>query len=106
MKNLNGRMDAVVWRSFYGGLKILGIVITAGGSILLSFYRRPPMRHPHPPSPSGSSEGTFFINELEDRTRLILGPVLMFLSAMAWSTWLAFNQNFWSFIQPGHASPL
>ncbi|KAG6755530.1 hypothetical protein POTOM_041361 [Populus tomentosa] len=80
-------LEAVGWRSFYGGLKILGIVITVGGAMLLSFYRRPSTRHPNSPSP-GSNDGTFFVNKLEGRTRLILGPVLMFLSAIAWSTWL------------------
>ncbi|KAF9673068.1 hypothetical protein SADUNF_Sadunf11G0110400 [Salix dunnii] len=80
-------LETVGWKSFYGGLKILGIVITVGGSMLLSFYRKPSTGQPHSPSP-GSSEGTFFVNKLEGRTRSILGPVLMFLSAIAWSTWL------------------
>ncbi|KAJ6770704.1 WAT1-RELATED PROTEIN [Salix purpurea] len=80
-------LETVGWRSFYGGLKILGIVITVGGSMLLSFYRRPSTGQSHSPSP-GSSEGTFFVNKLEGRTRSILGPVLMLLSAICWSTWL------------------
>lgn len=87
LKIWNGRLETVGWRSFYGGLKILGIVITVGGSMLLSFYRRPSTGQPHSPSP-GSSEGTFFVNKLEGRTRSILGPVLMLLSAICWSTWL------------------
>ncbi|KAJ6417508.1 hypothetical protein OIU84_003268 [Salix udensis] len=57
-------LETVGWRSFYGGLKILGTVITVGGSMLLSFYRRPSTGQPHSPSP-GSSEGTFFVNKLE-----------------------------------------
>jgi drug/metabolite transporter (DMT)-like permease len=92
LKIWNGRLEAVGWRSFYGGLKILGIVITVGGAMLLSFYRRPSTRHPNSPSP-GSNNGTFFVNKLEGRTRLILGPVLMFLSAIAWSTWLVFQSK-------------
>lgn len=53
--------------------------------MLLSFYRGPPLKIPHAPSPVGSSTKTSHIG---GHKNLIVGPVLMFLCSVAWSLWL------------------
>lgn len=59
--------------------------ITVGGAMLLSFYRGPPLKNPHAPSPVGSSTETSHVG---GHKNLIVGPVLMFLCSVAWSLWL------------------
>ena len=78
-------METVSWSSFYGILKIVGMFITVGGAMLLSFYRGPPLKNPHAPSPVGSSTETSHVG---GHKNLIVGPVLMFLCSVAWSLWL------------------
>ncbi|KAF3952175.1 hypothetical protein CMV_022246 [Castanea mollissima] len=79
------RMETVGWSSFYGILKIVGMFITVGGAILLSFYWGPPLKIPHAPCPGGSSTETSHVG---GHKNLIVGPVLMFLCSVAWSLWL------------------
>ena len=83
----NGRMESVSWRSFYGILKIGGMFIAVGGAMLLSFYWAPPLKNHHSPSPVGSNTETSSYIGGHNKSR-ILGPVLMFLCAVAWSLWL------------------
>lgn len=78
-------METVGWSSFYGILKIVGMFITVGGAILLSFYWGPPLKIPHAPCPGGSSTETSHVG---GHKNLIVGPVLMFLCSVAWSLWL------------------
>ncbi|KAK7834702.1 wat1-related protein [Quercus suber] len=65
--------------------EIVGMFKTVGGAMLLSFYRGPPLKNPHAPSPVGNSTETSHVG---DHKNLIVGPVLMFLCSVAWSLWL------------------
>ena len=55
--------------------------------MLLSFYWAPPLKNHHSPSPVGSNTETSSYIGGHNKNR-ILGPVLMFLCAVAWSLWL------------------
>ncbi|KAB1215587.1 hypothetical protein CJ030_MR4G007966 [Morella rubra] len=68
-------METIGCSSFYGTLKIVGIVISIGGTMLLIFL-----------SPMGSS--TEMSYHRVGNKNWIQGPVLLFLSAVVWSLWL------------------
>jgi drug/metabolite transporter (DMT)-like permease len=66
-------METPGWSSFYGILKIVGMVIAVGGAVLLSFTNS-----------MGSSKETSSGGGLGGHK----SPVLLFLSSVAWSLWL------------------
>lgn len=66
-------METLGWSSFYGIMKIVGMVISVGGAVLLSFTNS-----------MGSSKETIS-SAGGGHKKLILGPVLLFLSSVAWS---------------------
>ncbi|KAM7269833.1 hypothetical protein ACFE04_025330 [Oxalis oulophora] len=77
------RLETVKCKSFYGGLKIVGMIAAVGGAMVLSFNRSP-SKNLHISSPEGSS----LVNESGDTKNDILGPILMFIAAVTFSLWL------------------
>ncbi|OVA19944.1 Drug/metabolite transporter [Macleaya cordata] len=77
------RMESVDCSTIYGQCKIGGVVLSVGGTLVLSLYRGPALKF-------FNYRGTSLIHHIEEqnRNRFIEGPVLMFISVIAWSIWL------------------
>lgn len=82
-----GRLEKLGLKSRVGQAKVVGTIACVGGAILLSFYNGPVV-------PIGKSKihweyaektGT---KDSMNHVNLILGPLLLILSAVSWAVWL------------------
>lgn len=82
------RIETVNWRRIYGQFKILGVVLCAGGAVVLSLYQGPPLKFLHWHSEVALPPGGSSISYPGEKKTLIKGPLLMFAAFISWSSWV------------------
>ena len=81
-------MESVDCRTIYGQSKICGVILSVGGTVVLSFYNGPALKFFKMTSYEGGSSQLHHIEE-ENRKRLVEGTILMLFAVMAWAVWLS-----------------
>ncbi|KAH9329001.1 hypothetical protein KI387_001109, partial [Taxus chinensis] len=80
------RLEKIDIRSLRGQAKVLGIVVSVSGAMLMTFYKGPAIR-----TSSSSAEKATNVKGFDTNNNIMLGSILMFACVVAVSAWITFQ---------------